>query len=124
MTPELRELWGRIEAFNIDCGAAQLTFTKRLARENGWSLAYADRVVHEYKRFVFLCMTAGHKCTPSDQVDQAWHLHMVYTESYWTRMCGHVLRRPLHHGPTRGGESEDDKYVDWYDRTKESYPSF
>jgi hypothetical protein len=115
------ELWDRISSFWIDGAQAALSFAKRLARENGWSLAYADRVIDEYKRFVFLCMTAGHKCTPSDQVDQAWHLHMVYTESYWTRMCGEVLGRPLHHGPTKGGDQENDKFVDWYERTKESY---
>ena len=115
------ELWTKIRNFDIDGGEATLTFAKRLARENGWSLHFANRVIEEYKRFVFLCMSAGHKCTPSEQVDQAWHLHLVYTESYWTRFCGEVLPRPLHHGPTKGGQAEDDKFVDWYGRTLESY---
>jgi hypothetical protein len=121
MSAEHALLWSRIQSFDIDGGPARLTFAKRLARENRWAIGYAERVVEEYKRFVFLCVTAGHKCTPSDEVDQAWHLHMVYTESYWTRMCGEVLGRPLHHGPTKGGEQEDDQFVDWYERTKGSY---
>ncbi|MEK6230809.1 MAG: hypothetical protein N2A42_03075 [Luteolibacter sp.] len=33
----------------------------------------------EYKRFVALAMLAGHPVTPSEEVDQAWHLHLVYT---------------------------------------------
>jgi hypothetical protein len=121
MTTDQRNLWRRIASFDIDGGPAELTFAKRLARENGWAEPFAERVVHEYKKFVFLCMTAGHKCTPSDQVDQAWHLHMIYTESYWTRFCGEVLPRPLHHGPTTGGNIEDDKFANWYERTKEAY---
>ena len=116
-----QQLWMRISSFGIDGGDAELTFAKRLARENGWTVHFSERVVDEYKRFIFLCMIAGHKCTPSDEVDQAWHLHLVYTESYWTTMCGEILKKPLHHGPTKGGVAEDDKFVDWYEKTKQSY---
>ena len=101
-----RDLWRRLEAFQLDDASASLTFTRRLARENDWEPAYARRVVDEYKRFVFLAMTAGHEVTPSDEVDQAWHLHLTYTRSYWGGLCGEVLGRPLHHGPTKGGADE------------------
>lgn len=114
-------LAARIESFDIDGGPAQLTFAKRLARENGWSVDYAERVIREYKRFAYLCMAAGHPCTPSDEVDQAWHLHMLYSESYWDRFCGEVLGKPLKHGPTKGGQLEDEKFSDWYEQTKEAY---
>ncbi len=124
MNSEQQELWSMIRSFDIDGGPSSLTFSKRLARENGWSHGYAQRVIDEYRKFVFLCMTSGHKCTPSDEVDQAWHLHMIYTESYWLRFCGEILPRPLHHGPTKGGQAEDDKFVNWYERTKESYRIF
>ena len=115
------EMWKRIQDFDIDGGAAKFSFRDRLARENGWSGAYADRVIAEYRRFVFLAMTAGHPVTPSDEVDQAWHLHLTYTESYWSRLCGEVLGQPLHHGPTRGGNAEHAKFSDWYARTLASY---
>jgi len=116
------ELWTRIEAFNIDGDDnVAFPFDVRLAQENGWSRDFARRVVDEYKRFVFLAMTAGHPVTPSDQVDQAWHLHLTYTRSYWQRLCGEVLPRPLHHDPTKGGDAEEHKFDDWYARTKESY---
>lgn len=124
MNSEQQALWSTIQAFDIDGGPASLTFTKRLARENGWNAAFAERVVDEYKKFVFLCAAAGHPCSPSDEVDQAWHLHMIYTESYWIRLCGEVLPKPLHHGPTKGGQVEADKFVDWYERTLESYRAF
>jgi hypothetical protein len=57
-------------------------------------------------------------------VDQAWHLHMLYTESYWKDFCGRILGKPLHHGPTKGGASESRKFHDWYSRTIESYQTF
>ena len=98
-----------------------LTFTARLARDNGWTLSFAKRVVTEYKRFLFLAKFAGHPVTPSDQVDQAWHLHLVYTESYWKDLCDEVLHMELHHGPTKGGKREGEKFVDWYEKTLQSY---
>lgn len=118
-----RALLDRILAFDIDGRPATLTFERRLARECGWSDAFARRVVAEYRRFLYLAMTAGHVVTPSDEVDQAWHLHMLYTHSYWTRLCGTILPRALHHNPTAGGALEDAKYADAYQRTLESYQS-
>ncbi len=119
--PANSPLWQALKEFSVDAPGAQLSFVKRLARENCWSHSYAQRVFDEYKRFVFLAVVAGHKVTPSDEVDQAWHLHLAYTESYWTEMCGKLLGQSLHHGPTKGGQQEDDKYFDWYGRTLESY---
>ena len=121
MTGEQRELLERIEAVELDQGGASLPFSARLARDNGWSAGYADRVVAEYRRFVFLAAVAGHPVTPSDEVDQAWHLHLVYTHSYWDDLCGSVLGFPLHHGPTVGGAAEGAKFTDWYERTLDSY---
>ena len=92
------ELWAKLEALDLDGGAA-LTVSKRLARDNGWTSAFAQRVVLEYKRFVYLAATCGHPVTPSDEVDQAWHLHLVYTRSYCDELCGQVLGFALHHGP-------------------------
>jgi len=108
-------------SFSIDRGDEALSFDRRLARENGWTLAYAGRVVQEYNRFLYLCVAAGHPCTPSIAVDQAWHLHMVYTDSYWNQLCGEVLHQPLHHNPTKGGADEDAKFTNWYEKTLASY---
>ena len=111
----------RVEAFSLDDEFAAFCFTQRLARDNDWSLAFATRVVTEYKRFMFLAVTAGHGVSPSDQVDQAWHLHLVYTRSYWDVFCNEVLRSSVHHGPTKGGHAEQTKFVDMYEQTKTTY---
>ena len=111
----------RIEAFELDEAGASLPFTSRLACEQGWTHAQAARVIREYKRFLVLAMEAGHPVSPSEDVDQAWHLHLVYTRSYWQHLCGKVLGRELHHEPTSGGSAEGAKFHDWYARTLESY---
>jgi hypothetical protein len=118
---ENRELWERITSHRLDDPNARLTFTARLARENGWTIGYSLRVVHEYRRFVFLAMTAGHAVTPSEEVDQVWHLHLVYTRDYWGTFCEQVLREPLHHGPTLGGKREAGRFDTQYRRTLEAY---
>lgn len=116
-----QELMARTERFDLDSPTSKLPFSRRLARENDWEHGYALRVITEYKRFAFLAIVAGHPVTPSDAVDQAWHLHMIYTESYWKDFCGKILGKPLHHGPTKGGAKEGAKHIDWYTRTLESY---
>jgi hypothetical protein len=114
-------VYEKIKAFAIDRTGDAFPFSARLANENGWSRAYALRVIEEYKRFVCLMATSTHPVSPSDAVDQAWHLHMTYTRSYWDGLCREVVGRPLHHDPTRGGSDESAKFADWYARTLETY---
>lgn len=125
MTPlscaEKEALLGRLEAMQIDPPGAKRTFVWRLSEENGWSRSFAERVVTEYRRFLFLAATASHPVTPSDEVDQAWHLHLAYSRHYWDELCRGILRKPLHHGPTSGGNSEAARYRDQYAATLNSY---
>ncbi len=120
-TPADHPVWHRLSLHHFGSQDAVLSFAERLARENGWSLAEAERVIEEYRRFCFLAVTAGHPVTPSDQVDQAWHLHLTYTRDYWERFCPEVLGCPLHHGPTKGGSDEQHRFFTQYAETLRSY---
>ena len=121
LSTQQRDLYQKLLDFPLDDPASQLQFSARLARENGWTIDYTLRVMEEYKRFLLLAMLADHVVSPSEQVDQAWHLHLTYTESYWCGLCENTLGRPLHHGPTKGGRPEAMKYRELYERTKASY---
>jgi len=114
-------LWQRLAAFEVSPPEAVFSFTSRLARENRWPLAHAQAVFAEYRRFVYLCVVAGRPLTPSDAVDQAWHLHLTYSRSYWQELCRKVLGRPLHHEPTRGGPAERARFMDGYRATLAAY---
>jgi hypothetical protein len=113
------DLWEKISRFEIAQGS-QMPFEERLAIENRWPIVYARRVIDEYKRFIYLCCVYG-KCTPSDPVDQAWHLHLTYTNSYWVDFCRRTLERRVEHNPTKGGAGEAAKHRDWYERTLQNY---
>jgi hypothetical protein len=114
-------VWAALSHYSIGPLDADLSFSARLARENGWSATHVARVIEEYRRFCFLAVTAGHEVTPSDAVDQAWHLHLTYSRDYWERFCPDILGRPLHHGPTAGGGAERDRYFEQYAHTLKSY---
>lgn len=120
-SPTKDPLWQALAAYDVGPPDAALAFTQRLARENGWRKAHAARVFEEYRRFLYLAVRAGHEVTPSDAVDQAWHLHLTYTRDYWERLCPEVLGRPLHHGPTRGGKDEGERFFEQYALTLRSY---
>lgn len=117
------DLESRILRFQVDSGQPEFGFLDRLAQENGWTRQHAQQVYDEYLKFLYLCSISTDTLTPSDAVDQAWHLHLTYSASYWTDLCGNVLGRALHHGPTRGGRLEDRRYHDAYDRTLRLYQS-
>jgi len=114
-------VWEKLSRYRIGPGDAYLSFAQRLARDNGWDLPHAERVIDEYRRFAFLAVVVDHPVTPSDAVDQAWHLHLIYTRDYWERFCPDVLGRTLHHGPTAGGAAEHRRYYEQYAATLRSY---
>lgn len=115
------ELWEKLKNFRVSQGEEQLTFVGRLARENGWGVPYAEQVYQEYLRFLYLAAVAGHPVTPSQDVDEAWHLHLCYSRSYWNDLCGAILKRELHHGPTKGGNAERSRFREQYQATLDSY---
>lgn len=114
-------VWLRLSHYTIGPENAALSFAARLARENGWSAAHAARVIDEYKKFAFLAVTGDCEVTPSDAVDQAWHLHLTYTRDYWERFCPEVLGKALHHGPTAGGTAERGRFFHQYADTLKRY---
>jgi hypothetical protein len=110
----------RILSYEIDDPQSSFKFSDRLAQENMWTKEYSLRVIEEYKKFMYLAAKYGN-VTPSIQVDECWHLHMIYTRDYWLQFCKEVIGVPIQHGPTRGGKQEDDKYMMQYAQTLQWY---
>ncbi len=114
------DLYQKIVDFPLDNKEAKVPFSVRLAIDNVWNLDYTHQVIVEYKRFLFLMIVAGHKCAPSDQVDQVWHQHMLYSHLYWEKFCTNTVHKQLHHWPAEGNTD----FYDWYGKTVDSYIKF
>jgi hypothetical protein len=102
LTDHQQELYFRLQRYCFDAPESTIAFAAKLACEQGWSAAKSERVLGEYRRFLFLAMEAGHPVSPSRAVDLAWHQHLLDTRSYWQEFCPGVMGRPLHHTPSRG----------------------
>ena len=111
----------RLEEFDIDDSESSFPFSAKLAREQKWTPEYTDRAILEYKRFCYLAVVSGHPVSPSETVDEVWHLHLTYSYNYWKVFCPEVLQMPFHHHPSKGGKGESDKFKEWTDNTRESY---
>jgi hypothetical protein len=97
MLEKQQQLYQRICDYELDDPSHEFGLLAHLMRANGWSRPFALRAIEEYRKFVFLALVADHPVTPSDQVDQVWHLHLLCSDAYWNDFCPRVLGRPLHH---------------------------
>ncbi|WP_344796087.1 glycine-rich domain-containing protein [Litoribacillus peritrichatus] len=85
-------------------------FFQKLSDEYNWSDDFCKSAFEEYKRFIFLAVTAEERVVPSVVVDKIWHMHMTFTVSYWHDLCRDVLQQELHHVPSpksKSFETED-----------------
>ena len=114
-------LWNKIRSFSIDDGTAVVPFSAKLAASQGWSVEFTQRAIEEYKRFILLCCISEKGASPSQTVDEVWHLHLTYTQSYWTDFCRNTLGRDIHHHPSAGGDQENHRHREWYKETLQLY---
>lgn len=123
-TDELRAIWRRITSHAFESPHDALDFLHRLARDKAWPLDHARAAIEEYRRFCFLSVVSVRPVTPSQDVDEVWHLHLTYSRDYWETWCGQTLRRRLHHDPTEGGPAEARKFREQYAATLAEYETW
>ena len=121
--PRERELWARIAAHDFTLGQP-LGFVRRLSRDKHWTLPFTEGAIREYRRFCFLAMASPAPVTPSEEVDEVWHMHLTYTRDYWDVWCGQVLGRKLHHDPTRGSQADQATFRAQYAATLKLYEQY
>lgn len=95
-------------------------FRRRLMQENSWSREFTEDAMREYLRFAWLASSSSELLSPSDAVDQVWHLHVLHSADY-RRFQREALGRPLDHTPSRGGDEERRRHVAAYARTLDLY---
>lgn len=114
------ELWENIQNVDFQTLDTAFPFVERLARENEWTMSYANAVINEYKRFVYLAALSDQELLPSDEVNQVWVLHLTYTRHYWVDFRK-VLGVALHHNPTKIADDTQEKLTQHYAYTKQMY---
>lgn len=113
-------LWQKIQTYALTAPGSQISFEEKLALDNGWTHGFAMRVTAEYRKFLYLTQVAGRMVCPSDEVDQAWHLHLTQTSAY-AAFCSSVLGGFLHHHASQGGPRELQRHQDMYRFTLDAY---
>jgi len=102
---------------NISIDNNSNSFIERVAKENIWPIPYTIRVIEEYKKFIWLA--SKYDVSPSYEIDQVWHTHLLYTKDY-KKMCDEVLNVEIHHNPF---SKTQEKMLgkDLYKQTKQHY---
>jgi hypothetical protein len=94
-----------IAALNLDPIKVKLMHAES---GEGWSLAYADAVALEYRRFLYLMKKyPNEQFAPLVDVDVFWHYHILDTMKY-AADCQAVFGYFLHHFPYVGLRGEED----------------
>jgi hypothetical protein len=114
-------LWAALSSLKFGPPGAESAFEVELARRNGWSAGYAARVVREYRRFLYVAAISGYEVTPSQPVDEAWHLHLEDERHYRVELCGRILRRSLDHRPGTGSAADKARFAAQYAATLALY---
>jgi len=115
-----RALWAALRQMRLPAPDGALGFQAALVEATGWPIAFARRAIAEYRRFLFLAATSGGELTPSNAVDQVWHLHLEQPH-YEETLCARILGRPLDHRPGTGEEEDQPRFRRQYLATLRLY---
>jgi hypothetical protein len=113
----VRVAYSKIEALPFDEKPVALHFLARFARDNGTTMAEADRLAFEYRRFLAIKAVRG-RAVPPPAIDSVFHQHLTFTRSY-TRFCDVLGLGFVHHEPCEGGDGE--AMAATYGRTRALY---
>jgi hypothetical protein len=94
---------------------------KRLVDKEGWSPKDAKESVKRYKRFLLLALKhPNHNGTPTEDIDEVWHAHILYTKQYMAD-CQAIFGKYLHHAPGKEGKRETKKMQNSFAETCRLY---
>lgn len=118
MISEIKSNGNLWEKYKI-CSTFQFptNFVNILVHETLLSLEIVQKLVLDYRRFLFLrCYYPKLTFTPSEEVDIVWHLHLNFTFEYMQTMKI-LLGYEYLHNPTKGGHKEQEKHNNLYENT-------
>jgi hypothetical protein len=105
-TPTLKE----IDAYEVPSFLAQ-----RIAKLHNVPVDFAEGLIREAKRMLFLCIVSDASVAPSVRVDWAWHEMIMFTKFY--KAYCEFLGAFIHHVPNPP-DDEDEVEETWVDIQK------
>ena len=67
--------WANWSKLRVGNPTEQYAFWKTLAQRQGWTLAFAENVFEEYRKFLYLALTSPAPIAPPPPIRAAWDLH-------------------------------------------------
>lgn len=117
-----KELWNKVEEFDINATSNGNGFSLKLARENNWTYNFTKQAILEYKKFMFLAAVSDFMVSPSKIIDIVWHLHLTYTKSY-NDFCL-ILEKKVEHNPSDFSDADIKKYRAAKEKTRDEYEKY
>lgn len=94
--------WAAWADLKVGDAATQAAFCETLAKRQGWTVAFAEHVFHEYRKFLYLALTSTCPVTAPPPIRAVWDLHRELPSWRTLPEAGEIERRP-----SRGGSLEE-----------------
>lgn len=117
-----KDLWKKIEEFDLDHPPSEYDFTLRLAHENYWTQNFTKQAVLEYKKFMYLAAVSDMMVSPSEILDTIWHQHLIFTKSYY-EFC-QILGKQVQHIPLTHNKEDFKKFKIAKEHTAKLYETY
>jgi hypothetical protein len=114
----LDPLWLKLNMMNAEGLTAFAPLVQAMQAQMGHSAEAAQRIIEEYRKFLFLAMRAGHQVIPPGVVNDVWLMHMESVQDYWEALGGMISERPIAQGVGAAGAASA---ADAWKATLQSY---
>jgi hypothetical protein len=91
-------LWLKLNTMNAQGLQAFAPLMEMMQTQIGQNAEMAQRVIEEYRKFLFLAMRAGHQVIPPGIVNEAWMMHLQNAQNYWENLGQMISERPMAQG--------------------------
>ena len=95
MDYRLDPLWLKLNMMNAEGLQAFAPVMKMMEQQMGSSAEMANRVIEEYRKFLFLAMRAGHQVIPPGPINDVWMTHLQTAQNFWENLGQMITERPV-----------------------------
>lgn len=98
MDYRLDPLWLKLNMMNAQGLQAFAPMMKLVEQQMGANVEMAQRIIEEYRKFLFLAMRAGHQVIPPGVINDVWMMHIQNAQNYWENLSQMITERPTAQG--------------------------